>query len=244
MPIRGILFDKDGTLLDFAATWVPVNRIAALTVAGGDAALAARLLAAGGQDPVTGEVRAGAPLAAGHAGEIAALWAGILGEGDVVALTRTVDRVFVEEGARHAVAVTDLPHLLAGLRARGLKLGIATSDSAAGLAASMELFGIAALLDYAAGFDSGHGAKPDPGMVHGFCRAAGLAPHEVAVVGDNLHDLEMGRRAGAGLLVGVLTGTGTRDGLAPAADHVIDDVGGLAALIESLEGRLSPGAGG
>jgi phosphoglycolate phosphatase len=244
MPIRGILFDKDGTLLDFAATWVPVNRIAALTLARGDQGLAARLLAAGGQDPATGEVTAGAPLAAGHAGEIAALWAGILGEADVAAVTRIVDRVFVEEGARHAVAVTDLPHLLSTLKARGLKLGIATSDSAAGLAATIALFGIASLLDYAAGFDSGHGAKPDPGMVHGFCRATGIAPAEVAVVGDNLHDLEMGRRAGAGLLVGVLTGTGTRDGLMPAADHVIDDVGGLAALIEKLEGGVRRGAGG
>ena len=25
-PIRGILFDKDGTLLDFCATWIPAYR--------------------------------------------------------------------------------------------------------------------------------------------------------------------------------------------------------------------------
>ena len=28
-PIHGILFDKDGTLLDFCATWIPAYRAAA-----------------------------------------------------------------------------------------------------------------------------------------------------------------------------------------------------------------------
>ena len=31
MAIRGILFDKDGTIIDYWRTWVPINREAALT---------------------------------------------------------------------------------------------------------------------------------------------------------------------------------------------------------------------
>ena len=34
IAIRGILFDKDGTLLDYAATWMTANRVAALAAAG------------------------------------------------------------------------------------------------------------------------------------------------------------------------------------------------------------------
>ncbi len=40
--IRGVLFDKDGTLLDYAATWMTANRVAALAAAGGDPELGDR----------------------------------------------------------------------------------------------------------------------------------------------------------------------------------------------------------
>ena len=45
-----------------------------------------------------------------------------------------------------------------------------------------------------------------------------LAPAAVAVVGDSFHDLEMGRRAGAGLRIGVLSGASGHADLAPAAE--------------------------
>jgi phosphoglycolate phosphatase len=54
------------------------------------------------------------------------------------------------------------------------------------------------------------------------------------MVGDNLHDLEMGRRAGAGLVVGVLTGNSGRGELATCADHVLDSIEQLEALLEEL----------
>ncbi len=96
------------------------------------------------------------------------------------------------------------------------------------------VFKLLGLLDFAAGYDSGHGFKPDPGMVHGFCARTGLVPAEVAVIGDNLHDLEMGRRGGVGLVVGVLTGTGERAELTAHADHVLDGIRDLEALLDSL----------
>ena len=48
------------------------------------------------------------------------------------------------------------------------------------------------------------------------------------MVGDTAADLRMGRAAGAGLVVAVLTGVGGRADLAPLADAVI-------ASVEELE---------
>jgi len=46
-------------------------------------------------------------------------------------------------------------------------------------------------------------------------------------VGDSAADLRMGRAAGVGLVVGVLTGVGARSDLEPRADAVIGSVEGL-----------------
>ena len=69
--INGILFDKDGTLLDYAKSWLPVNRELARIAAEGDPELADRLLAACGMDPITGHVVPDSLLAAGNTEEIA-----------------------------------------------------------------------------------------------------------------------------------------------------------------------------
>lgn len=231
MAIKGILFDKDGTLLDFSATWLPVIRDAALAAAE-DAALAARLLDLGGFDAASGRVRAGSLLAAGNTAEIAEAWAAHVPNVANADLVVLLDRVFREGGALNAVAVTELAPLFGRLKARGLALGVATSDSRAGAEASLAPFGVLDQLDFIAGYDSGHGAKPGAGMVEAFCAAEALSPDTIAVVGDNLHDLEMGRRAGAGLVVGVLTGTSSHAELAADADHVLDSIAEIEALLE------------
>jgi phosphoglycolate phosphatase len=87
------------------------------------------------------------------------------------------------------------------------------------------------MFEFHAGCDSGFGAKPAPGMALAFCHAAGLHPSAVAVVGDAVHDLEMGRRAGLGLKIGVLGGTAARETLLPHADTIIDSVAGLEACL-------------
>jgi phosphoglycolate phosphatase len=55
-----------------------------------------------------------------------------------------------------------------------------------------------------------------------------VKPSRTAVVGDSLADLEMGRAAGAGRVIGVLSGVSGREDLEPFADAVVDSVADLA----------------
>jgi phosphoglycolate phosphatase len=229
VKIRGILFDKDGTILDYARTWVPTNREVALHAASGDKQLAAELLRVHGQDPDTGAVVGGSLLAAGSIAEIADAFAAHLGERAPVNLKTEIDRVFTEGGAKHAVLIPGADRTLATLKRRGLRIGVATNDSIGGLKATLQRTGIIDLFDFEAGFDSGYGTKPDPGMALAFCKAVGLEPREIAVVGDAAHDLAMGRAAQAGMTVGVLSGTGTAAQLQPLADLMVDSVNDLPA---------------
>ncbi len=228
--VRGLLFDKDGTLFDFQKSWAPINLRAAAYASAGDDALRLRLLDVGGIDPRNGHAIADGLLAAGNAAEIAAAWIAAGSGFPAAALTAALDRIFLDGAGRMAPAA-DLPALFGRLKARGLSLGIASSDSEAAVREAAERFGMAPYVDFLCGYDSGFGHKPTEGMPLAFCRAVRLAPGEIAVVGDNAHDMEMGRRAGAALRIGVLTGTGTRATLAPHATAVI---AGIDALEEHL----------
>ncbi len=227
MAIRGILFDKDGTLIDYQRTWIPINRAAAAYAAGGDATLAAELLQLNGHDPATDRVVPGSVLAAGSIDDIAAAFAERLGARTPPGLAAGLDRVYSEGGARHAVLIEGTLETLAELNGRGFRLGVATNDSMGGLHASLGRCGILELFDFTAGCDSGFGGKPDPRMALGFCAAMGLPPHEIAMVGDAVHDLAMGRAAGAGLNIGVLSGTSAREDLQDFADLILNSVNDL-----------------
>ena len=118
--IRGVLFDKDGTLINFSRTWAPALRQAALFASRGDESLADRLLLAGGCDPATGEVAGGSLLAGGTNRELAEAWIAEIDGWELDHLTRHLDEIFTRLGVPHAEALADLPDLVEALAARGL----------------------------------------------------------------------------------------------------------------------------
>lgn len=227
--IKGIVFDKDGTLLDFHATWVPRALAAVLAVADGDQGLASAMLQATGYDNEENRVLGGSILAAGNNRDISLVWAP-LAHKSVNQVEIVLNDMFSASDYGDSVAVKDLNSSLKKLADLGLILGIATMDSEAGIKATLGNFGCLHLFDYAVGYDSGFGSKPGPAMVLGFCQQTGLRPEQVMVVGDNTHDIHMGQSAAAGYNVGVLTGTSTRNELEPEADLVVDSIADLATL--------------
>lgn len=232
VAIRGILFDKDGTLIDYWSTWVPINRQAALYAAGGNEALAAELLRLGGHDPETDRVTPGTALAAGDFDDIANAFAVHPDVPSARELAPGIERIFCTGGATHSTLIAGARDAVVELKRRGFRVGLATNDSVGGLEASLARHDILPLFEFTAGCDSGYGSKPDPRMVHAFCRETGLPAGEVAVVGDAVHDLAMGRAARAGLSVGVLSGTSARKDLEGSADLIVDDVTALLARPE------------
>lgn len=239
MAIRGVLFDKDGTLIDFAATWEPVLQSLAHEFARGDHRLASELMARAGFDHRLGAFAAGSVWAAGNTLDLVAAWLPGGGPAERAALARRVDDYCASVGPASAVPITDLRRLLAGLRASGLALGVATNDVTRSAVATMERLGVGGLLTAVLGYDAVVNPKPAADMVLAFAAAAGIRPGEVAVVGDNVHDLAMARAAGAGLAVGVLSGNSARHELGPHADQVIATIDDLPDLLGRLA-RPSP----
>ena len=238
MAIRGILFDKDGTVIDYWRTWVPINREVALYASRGNHTVANELLRMGGHDPATDRITPGSPLAAGDFLDIAEAFAAHPQVAPAGQLTAGIERIFRTGGAQHSALISGARDTLVELKRRGFRIGLATNDSAAGLQASLAQHDVLHLFDFTVGCDSGFGSKPDPRMVLGFCEAVGLGRDEVAMVGDAPHDLAMGRAAGVALNVGVLSGTSQRKDLEGLADLILDSINDLPARPE-FRGLLS-----
>ncbi|MBE9552557.1 MAG: HAD family hydrolase [Proteobacteria bacterium] len=234
MAIRGILFDKDGTLLDFFETWAPAYRAAVEVAAdiAGDPAMADRMLRATGFEPESGIFDPESLLAGGTTAQICDAWADEAGIVERERFSHLVHEAMDDYAARFPVPIAEgLDALFERLAGRGYALGIATMDSEVVAQVTAETLGLSRWLTFLAGYNSGHGVKPEPGMVLGFCAAAGLKPAEVLVIGDTDRDINMARNAGAGLVVGVLTGASPADRLVPIADRVLESVFEIETLL-------------
>ena len=221
MPIDALVFDKDGTLFDFAATWSAFGREAVLLLADGDEARAAELGQIIGFDLAEERYAPDSVVIAGTVDEIAEALAPHLphlSQPRIVAILNDASA-----GARQVPAVPLAP-FLDTLRKSGLRLGVATNDAETSAVQHLASVGIADHFDFVAGYDSGHGFKPGPGQLLAFARHVDVDPSRIAMVGDSSHDLEAGRAAGM-VTIGVLTGMAPVEALEPLADVVLPDIG-------------------
>lgn len=227
--ISAAIFDKDGTLFDFNATWSAWCRQVISAEAGDNPLLTRKLAEVLGFDLETGAF-APESIVIGHTtGEVADAMLPFLPETDFASLMNRLNRAGIE--APQAPAA-DLAALVAALRARDLKIGVATNDSEAPARAHLAQAGVGDSFDFIAGYDSGFGGKPAPGQLLAFAAAFDLAPETCVMVGDSLHDLHAAKAAGM-IPVAVLTGIATSDVLAPHAAVVLGSVAELPAWIDS-----------
>ena len=92
--IRGVLFDKDGTLINYQASWAPTNLSAGRLASEGDAELAARLLIIAGVDPATGYATSDGLLASGNTEDVAQAWTEAGSPFGTAELTERLDILF------------------------------------------------------------------------------------------------------------------------------------------------------
>lgn len=224
--IEAVIFDKDGTLFDFQATWGAWCTGMIEVEASGDQALGTRIADVLGYDLVSHRFHPDSVIAEPTevlAERLLPLLSGAC-KADIVAR--------MDERAAKAPQVEAAPlrALLMDLSRRGLHLGLATNDVEASTRAHLRAAGIEGLFDFIACLDSGWGAKPQPGQLLAAARALDVEPEHCVMIGDSLHDLHAARAAGM-RAVAVLTGLTARETLEPVADVVLGSIKDLPRWI-------------
>lgn len=219
--VDGIVFDKDGTLFDFEATWTPWAKRVMLRLCDNDFERAVALGRAVGFDLVAETFDPSSVVIAGTPEDIVAEFSHLLPNLSQAQIVSTLNGE--AEQAPMAEAIPLVP-FLDRLLGSGIKLGVATNDAEAPARAHLSAVGVVDHFDFIAGSDSGFGGKPAAGQLIGFCQATSVAPERAVMVGDSLHDLSAGKAAGF-YCIGVLTGLATREDLMPHADVVLDHIG-------------------
>lgn len=226
-----VVFDKDGTLLDFHAMWGGWTlELGRRLDASTGRPVSGDVFAGLGFDPTTERVRPGAPLAVATMGETQEIVAAIIRRWcpSVAAARRAVAAAwFVPDPVATAHPTADLRALFERLRDSGRKIAVATSDDHDPTDATLRGIGVRDLVSALVGGDDGVGVKPEPEMLLAICAAVGIPPARTMVVGDAPADLAMGQSAGAGRLVGVLSGVSASGDLGDLADAVIESIADL-----------------
>jgi len=225
-----VVFDKDGTLIDFSAMWggwiaEVGGRLDALT----GLPISTPLFRVMSYDPLSGHVSDG-PLAGTTMDSIRARTLAVAIDSGLTAdsAEAAVERAWhLPDPVALARPLTDLPTLFGKIQAIGAKVAVATIDDRAPTEATLAGLGVAEMIDALVCADDGIPIKPAPDMILTLCDRLNIHPSQTAMVGDSTQDLRMGRAAGVGVNVGVCSGVTPAEALRPHADFVLDSIAAI-----------------
>ncbi|QFU15143.1 phosphoglycolate phosphatase [Microvirga thermotolerans] len=214
-PVRAILFDLDGTLVDSARDLREAVNL---------------LLAEEGLRPLSlDEVKGMVGDGVARLVERALRATG----GDAARLDAQVPRFMDLYGARatrHTVPYPGVPEVLAHLQGRGLRLGVVTNKPRRATLEILNALGLAGFFGSVVAGDTLPERKPDPAPLRHALAELCAAPEEALMVGDNHHDVQDARAAGL-RAVAVTYGYSHRPHGELGADALIDAMPELVAWL-------------
>lgn len=205
MVVKGIIFDKDGTLLDFDGYWLPVTRCVLedllKEIKREDIPQKELLCAVGVMD---GKAEISGSLCCGTYGMVGCDIYSVLSRyGVKITLQETVDLTikYFHEHANKGIMNPTSPSLkatLVALKEQGIKLAVVTSDDKFVTLKCLETLGIKDLFDDIFADDGAHPPKPDPYYANEFMKKYGFSQAETLMVGDTFTDVNFAKNAKIG----------------------------------------------
>lgn len=226
-----VVFDKDGTLIDFHhmwAQWITTLARRLNTAAGRD--LSFDLYRAMGYDVASARVLPGTPLAVHSMAALRRLTQEVArsaGLSSDQAAQVVATAWYLPDPVVLARPVADVRRVFETLARAHIKIAVATSDDRAPAQATLEALGAWRYVNALVAADDGLPNKPAPDMLLRLYEMLGVSATQTVMVGDSVADLEMARAAHVRLAIGVASGVSPAALLAPYADAVIPSIDDL-----------------
>lgn len=154
-------------------------------------------------------------------------------EGDVPTLYAEFRRLMVEfyQTSKEVGEIEGASETFRGLKEKGLLIAVDTGFERDITDVLLERMQWGTLVDDSITTNEVENGRPAPDMIFELCKRHSVEPHEVIKIGDTPADIAEGKNAKAGLVVGVVYGTHTRQQLESlGADMLIEDIKELLAI--------------
>ena len=227
-----LVFDKDGTLIDFHTIWgsrmVSAAKAMISACQRGDD-LQDRLFRTIGYNLERNQTLDCGPLATAPIVQLETIGATVLHQAGIpwdeaasLAAEHLTKRMVALPTADEISPRGNLASLLQDLHDAEIRIAVTTTDNRLTAEKCLEVLGIENLIEQLlCGDDQTGPRKPDPAVLLGIAESFGTPINQVIMVGDTASDLKMAKAAGA-MAVAITGGAGSRAELVQQADVVID----------------------
>ena len=224
--IKGIIFDKDGTLFDIQRSWSEWAKVFVTKFSNQHNLDTLKLAKAINFDLASDKFVRESIFVHGSVDEVVDA---IFQKFPQVTKKKIHEGLFEGSGEAKQVPLTNLHKLFTNLAT--ITLGLVTNDSETNGIKHLEQHDLTQYFDMIIGYDSGYGSKPEPGQLEAFLRKTNLLPQEVLMIGDSTYDLVAANKINMPCL-GVLSGTANKKDLSPYTPFIIDSIDELESWLK------------
>ncbi|GAB6707895.1 HAD family hydrolase [Streptococcus uberis] len=241
--IKGILFDKDGTIIDFFKLWQPavapvLNRLIDDYQLYPKSLYFPKLERAigildGQIDPEGAIAWKPYQLIAENLGQVIQE---VQVDLDYQLLTHRLQDYFAEAVAAFKGEIptfTDMISLFSTLKEEDIAIGVVTTDTFLSTWDTMRELGLDHFISFVGTCDNSRPIKPDGELVNQAAKLWGCQADEIVVVGDTPNDMRFAKN-GKAVAVGVTSGAATEESLSHYTAYIIPSVADLLPLLEKL----------
>jgi len=229
-----VVFDKDGTLIDFNALWGARTQrwVEAISASIGLTHKAkGELYSLLGYSPVRKQVRPESPLAVVSFEVLYTLAAGVICQAGIpwhqardLAISCAQDTILAAIDPVEIRPKGDVVGLMRQLVGAQIRVAVVTSDDRRMTEATLELLGIKELINLLICGDDPVPNKPSPEALWQISTQLGIDVKRIMMVGDTLSDMQFAGNAGIAFRIGVTSSSGDKSSLTSCADAILTSI--------------------